>query len=103
MTTRRWTIVLGLMAFTLVVVVLALRPWTSNHDLAAPAGVKPQTVSFQCGSVWGSSRVRGPTTTRYPVIGKPCGGRGQQRVLAGIDVAIGLIGMAVVVRWPATT
>jgi hypothetical protein len=102
MTTRRWTIVVGLAAFTLAIAVLALRPWTSHHDLAAPTGVKAQTVSFECGPVWGANSVRGPTKTPYPVIGKPCGVREQRRILAGIDVGLCLIGMAVVVRWPAS-
>jgi hypothetical protein len=100
MSRRRRLAVLVLSAFVLVCVVMSVRPWSWHGTLLTP-GTTPTTatkaVTFECGPVWGSDYVTGPSHLLYPVNGTPCAERGMYRVLGVVNVALGLIGIALAV------
>lgn len=95
----RWLIVAGLTAFVAVGVVLALHSWKWHGQLATPAGQATQVAVFQCGAPWGTDSVKGPATTAFAVVGRPCGERHEYRIVTVADVILGAISVAVVANW----
>jgi hypothetical protein len=84
--------------FVTVGVVLAFLPWKWHSVVRTPPGVPGRTIVFDCGPPWGTNSARGPASP-YPVVGTPCAERSQYRVMTGVDVLLGGIGIVVVVRW----
>src|SRR6266513_6249944 len=103
MSARRWLVVVVLGAFALVVAIWATRPWSDTQALATPRGVTPASVTYECGAPWGSGSVKGPETTPYPVVGKPCDHRQERRRLAALDIGAVAVAILVVSRWGSFT
>jgi hypothetical protein len=99
MSTRRWLVIVGLGAFVVVTAVWAARSWSDTHALATPLGVAQQYVTFECGAPLGKASVQGPERTAYPVVGTPCGHRTERRILAGVDIGVGLVAIIVLAAW----
>ncbi|HEV3352735.1 MAG TPA: hypothetical protein VG076_07410 [Acidimicrobiales bacterium] len=92
---RKWAVVV-LVAFALAVAFWGTRSWTDTKPLVPPPGVKQQvadTVKYECGALWGSASVHGPTSTPRPVVGKPCGQREARRRLAFADIILAVVGI----------
>lgn len=98
--TRR-LLLIGFVIFVGFVVYHGLRSskWTSI-DEPSP-GVRPTTVTFNCGAPWGHSKVQ-PTKTLppYRVNGTPCGTYKTDRVMLTLDVFVGVAAIAVLLAWP---
>jgi hypothetical protein len=94
--TLRWLILAALLVFVVIVGVHAVTPWKWSGQTAAPV---PQSVYFRCGAPWGAAYVHGPTTTAYPLVATPCGQRSDLRVLSGVDLLLGALGLIAVATW----
>ncbi len=97
-TWRRLAIV-GLLGFVATVAVWALRPWTSSVSLPAVANKVPQ-ATFECGALFGGDSVHPSNDlARSEVVlpTRPCANRNARRVLAVVDLAVGLAGLVVLV------
>jgi hypothetical protein len=99
MTRRGWLGTLALVAFVVFVLVRALLPTQWHGQLSTPTGVANEFVTVHCGAPWGSSSVRGPATTAYPVAGNPCGDRRSLQAVSAVDLGLGVAGIALIVGW----
>lgn len=99
MSNRRRVVLVGLAVFLGFTLYHALSPWGWSGQTVPPAGVAVQTVSYTCGAPWGSSYVHGPTSTAYPLTGKPCGQRGTYQLMTAVDVLLGVFALATVAGW----
>jgi hypothetical protein len=99
MSRRRRIIAVGLTAFVAFGIIYAFVSTTWHSQLITPSGVPAQNVVYTCGPLWGSDYVRGPSTTRYPVAGKPCASRTKDRDMDGADIIFGIAGIALAVTW----
>ncbi len=86
-------------AFVLAILVISFLPWRWHGRLATPAGQPVHNVVYHCGAPFGVAYVRGPVDLPYPVIGAPCSQRRQYQIMGVADIAVGLVGLAVVLSW----
>lgn len=77
----------------------SVAPWGWSGQLQTPVGVPAQSVSYTCGSLWGSAYVHGPRQTIYPLQGTPCGERASYQVMTAVDILLGVFAFTVVVGW----
>jgi len=97
-TWRRLAIV-GLLAFVVAVAVWGFRPWTSSVALPVVDNKTPQ-ATFVCGAVFGGGSVHPSNDlarSEAVLPTRPCANRNARRVLAVVDLAVGLAGLVVLI------
>lgn len=81
----------------------AVSPWGWTGQLRVPTGMPDQSISYTCGPPWGSGYVHGPDSApAYPVVGTPCGERGQYQIMIGVDVLVGVFAVVAIGLWSRT-
>jgi hypothetical protein len=99
MSRRRRIIAVGLTVFVVFGILYAFVSTSWHSQLMTPSGVPAENVVYKCGPLWGSGYVRGPSTTKYPVEGKPCSTRTEDRDMDAADIILGIAGIALAVTW----
>jgi len=92
--TWRRLFIVGLLGFVVAVAVWAFRPWTSSVALPVVDNKTPQ-ATFECGALFGGgSAYPSNDLARSAVVlpTRPCANRNARRVLAVVDLAVGLAG-----------
>ena len=91
---QRWqrVAILGVVAWLLAVVVWANRSWTETIPVVTPVGAPAQSRTFVCGAPLGSRTVTEVTPpSDLPLARRPCDLHGERRVLAVVDVVVGVV------------
>jgi hypothetical protein len=99
MSPRRRLSVAVVGTFVVVVILLAFVPWTWHGLLATPTGRTVATVAVKCGAPFGADYVRAPTKLPYAIVGVPCRERAQFRLMATVDVILGVLALIVILAW----
>lgn len=89
----RWqrVAILGVVAWLLAVVMWANRSWTETVPVVTPVGAPAQSRTFSCGAPLGSRTVTELTPpSDLPLDRRPCDVHGERRVLAMVDVVVGV-------------
>lgn len=97
-TWRRLAIV-GLLGFVVAVAVWAFRPWTSSVALPVVDNKTPQ-ATFECGALFGGGSAHPSNgVARFEVVlpTRPCANRNARRVLAVVDLTVGLAGLVLLI------
>lgn len=95
---RRFAIA-GVLGFVVVVAVWAFRPWNSVVALPPVDNKTPQAV-FSCGAVFGGDSIEPANELARSGVAPPdhaCAGRGARRVLAVADLAVGALGLVILI------
>jgi hypothetical protein len=90
----RWqrVAILGVVAWLVAVVMWANRSWTETVPVVTPVGASAQSRTFVCGAPLGSNTVTERTPpSDLPLDGRPCEEHGERRVLAVVDVGVGVV------------
>jgi len=97
--TWRRLFIVGLLGFVVAVAVWAFRPWTSSVALPVVDNKTPQ-ATFECGALFGGgSAYPSNDLARSAVVlpTRPCANRNARRVLAVVDLAVGLAGLVLLI------
>jgi hypothetical protein len=98
---RRIAIV-GVLAWIVAVAFWASRPWTDTVTVRVPKGSPPESVRFDCGRLFGGGGgwhavIATPKALRN-LAHRPCTARGERRVVAVLDLAVGVVALAVLLQ-----
>lgn len=91
----------GTLAFVVAAAVWAFRPWTSAVSLPVVDNKSPQAL-FSCGAPLGSDKVdpaNADAESASALPHRPCTTRGARRALALADLAVGSVGVVLLVAY----
>ena len=91
---QRWqrVAILLVVAWLLAVLVWANRSWTETVSVVTPVGAPAQSRTFVCGAPLGAKTVDTQVApSDFPLARRACDVHGERRVLAVIDVVVGVI------------
>jgi hypothetical protein len=104
----RWrnAVALAILVWICLIALWAYHPWSDHVPLVIPPDIpledaEAASARFECGAPFGESTVEPSEEAKkspYPVSRQPCTGRVQRQALAIFDMALGVLGLLVVLR-----